>query len=309
MRRRRPAPPPSRPPAAGTDESTLPSLIELDRFSAGSLHKWSAAAKKLDALHRALYFELESLRQRDGKRLQDAVRSATTGPYEFTGWSRVVDYRYSLEPLSVAGSLKSDGGRFNIGGKLDPGTFTAFPALYVAEDYQTALRERFGATRAGLTAEEIALRTPASFTQVRLRGQLDNVVDVSDLEALKPLVAIIRDFPLPRSVVKAARDLGLRQSPWLIRSPVTLQKQLLHRLWRMLPTQFGLPANSQIFGRMISGGAIHGILYPSVRNSPQKCLALFPQNWARSSSVVEVMDAVPAAARLTRIDGFTHELT
>jgi RES domain-containing protein len=221
----------------------------------------------------------------------------------------VVDYRYSLEPLSVAGSVKSDGGRFNIGGKLDPGTFTAFPALYVAEDYPTALRERFGANRAELTADEFALRTPASFTQVRLRGQLDNLVDVSDLEALKPLVAVIRDFPLPRSVVKAARDLGLRQSPWLIRSPVMLQKQLLHRLWRMLPMQFGLPANSQIFGRMISGAGIHGILYPSVRNSPHKCLALFPQNWKGSGSVVEVSDPIPTAARLTRIDGFTHELS
>jgi RES domain-containing protein len=309
VRRRRPAPPPSRPAAAGTDDSTLPSLIELDRFSAGSLHKWSAAAKKLDTLHRALYFGLESFRQRDGKRLQDAVRSATIGPYEFTGWSRVIDYRYSLEPLSVAGSVKSDGGRFNIGGKLDPGTFTAFPALYVAEDYPTALRERFGVNRASLTAEEFALRTPASFTQVRLRGQLDNLVDVSDLEALKSLVGIIRDFPMPRSVIKAARDLSLRQSPWMIRSPVTLQKQLLHRLWRMLPTQFGLPANSQIFGRMVSGAGIHGILYPSVRTSPQKCLALFPQNWSGSGSVVEVMDATPATARLTRIDGFTHQLT
>lgn len=309
MRRRRPAPPPSRPPTAGTDDSILPSLIELDRFSAGSLHRWSAAAKKLDTLHHALYFGLESFRQRDGKRLQDAVRSATTGPYEFTGWCRVIDYRHCLEPLSVAGSIKGDGGRFNIGAKLGPGTFTAFPALYVAEDYPTALRERFGANRAALTAEELALRMPASFTQVRLRGQLENLVDVSDLEALKPLVAIIREFPMPKSVVKAARDLGLRQAPWMVRSPVTLQKQLLHRLWRMLPTQFGLPANSQIFGRMVSGAGVHGILYPSVRNSPQKCLALFPQNWAHSSSAVEVMDAVPAGARLTRIDGFTHELT
>jgi hypothetical protein len=77
----------------------------------------------------------------------------------------------------------------------------------------------------------------------------------------------------------------------------------------MVPTQFGLPSNSQIFGRMISGAGIHGILYPSLRNSPQKCLALFPQNWASSSSVVEVMDGSPGTARLTRIDGETRELT
>jgi hypothetical protein len=58
--------------------------------------------------------------------------------------SRIVDYRYSLDPLSTAGSVRNDGGRFNIGAALSPGAFTAFPALYVAEDYPTAFLERFG---------------------------------------------------------------------------------------------------------------------------------------------------------------------
>lgn len=53
-----------------------------------------------------------------------------------------------------------------------PAAFTAFPALYVAEDYDTAFRERFAgpsSVRSGeLSAQELALRSPGSFTQVRV---------------------------------------------------------------------------------------------------------------------------------------------
>jgi hypothetical protein len=75
----------------------------------------------------------------------------------------------------------------------------------------------------------------------------------------------------------------------------------------MLPQQFDLPANSQIFGRIAAAAGIHGILYPSARNVAKRCLALFPQNWAGSGSYVQVSDAAPEGAQLTRIDGLTRE--
>ena len=86
--------------------------------------------------------------------------------------------------MSVAGSLNGDGGRFNVGGALSPGAFTPFPALYVAEDYGTAFRERFGLSsnskQGSLSTEELALRRPGSFVQVRLRGALEQVIDVGN---------------------------------------------------------------------------------------------------------------------------------
>jgi hypothetical protein len=200
----------------------------------------------------------------------DAVRSCARDDFSIDHWSRIVDYRYSLEPLSIAGSLKNNGGRFNIGAALSPGAFTAFPALYYAEDYPTAFLERFGTlpgpSNAGLTGEELALRKPTSFTHVSVRGSLENVLDVSDPATLRPIVDIIKEFQLPRIVAQTARKLGLRQSPWLIRSATTLQRQLLHPNWRMLPMQFDLPSNSQILGRLASAAGIHGILYPSSRD-------------------------------------------
>ena len=169
-RNRRPRPPEARRPLR-SGEPDLPSLIELDRFTQASLRQWLATKGNLDGLQRALYFELEPLRQRNEGRLLDALRSQTLASLPFEAWSRILDYRYGLQPLSVAGSLKGEGGRFNIGADLSPGTFTPFPALYVAEDYETAFRERFGAPSTprpdGLSVQELALRSPGSFTQVR----------------------------------------------------------------------------------------------------------------------------------------------
>jgi RES domain-containing protein len=311
MRRgRRPRLHSSRPPPQ-RGEPDLPALTELERFSQASLHQWLAAKTYLDTLQRALYFELEPLRQRNEARLRDALLSQTLSSFEFDGWSRIVDYRYGLEPLSVAGSLKGEGGRFNIGSELSPAAFTAFPALYVAEDYETAFRERFAVSSSvkpgGLSAQELALRSPGSFTQVRLRGLIENLIEVASPESLKAFAGVLREFPIPRDVRQLARKLGLRPPPWLIRSPITLQRQLLHPNWRMLPQQFDLPANSQIFGRIAAAAGIHGILYPSARHVAKRCIALFPQNWAESGSFVEVIDDAPEGARLTRIDGLTRE--
>ncbi len=307
-RNRRPRPPEARRPLR-SGEPDLPSLIELERFTQASLRQWLATKGNLDGLQRALYFELEPLRQRNEARLLEALRSQALPSLSFEGWSRILDYRYGLQPLSVAGSLKGEGGRFNIGADLSPGAFTPFPALYIAEDYEAAFRERFAAPSTpkseGLSVQELALRAPGSFTQVRLRGMAETVIDVGNPEALKLFAGVLREFPIPKDVRRLARTLGLHPPPWLVRSPTTLQRQLLHANWRMLPQQFDLPSNSQIFGRIALAAGINGILYPSARQVPKRCLALFPQNWAGSNCFVEVTDEAPEGATLTRIDATT----
>lgn len=303
--RRRPDPP--RPPApAGPDG---PSLIELERFSRASLHEWLRAAERLGRLHTALYFGLEAFRQAQGQALLDALRTGARAGYEFEDWSRIVDYRYALEPVSVAGSVNGEGGRFNIGARLSPGTFTPFPALYLAEDFDTAYRERFGqamdAKNAALTGRELALRTPGSFTQVRLRGRLDLVLDVGDPAALEPFVAVIRRFELPKAVARLSHQLRLRRPPGMVRTVAGLQRQLFQSNWRVLPMQFDLPANSQVFGRIASAAGLHGILYPSARQEGKQCLALFPQNWRGSGCFIKVADPPPPGARFVWLDGTT----
>src|SRR5260370_2677375 len=219
-------PSPRRPPQSG--EPDLPALIELERFTQSSLHQWHAAKSNLDALQRALYFGLEPLRQSNEPRLLTALRSQAAPSYAFEGWSRIVDYRHALDPLSVARSLKGEGGRFNIGSELSPGAFTAFPALYIAEDYKATFRERLASAttpkKGELSAQELALRFPSSFTQVRLRGVVESVIDIGNLEALKPFANVLREFPYPAEAVRAGRRLGVRQAGWVIRSAHTLHQ-------------------------------------------------------------------------------------
>jgi len=307
-KRRRPQP--TNPPSpAGSFGPDLPSLIELERFSAASLHQWKVAAHRMEALQRSLHFGLEDQRQRAETQLLEAMRLCSRSNFSAQGWSRIVDYQYSLDPLSALGSIKGVGGRFNVGSGLSPGVFPAFSALYCAEDYPTAYLEKFGSPASAspgvLSGAELALRTPGSFAQVRLNVTLENVLDISDHSTLKPMVEILRKFAVPKNVTQTARKLGLKQTPWLIRSSITLQKQLLHPNWRVRPMQFDLPANSQIFGRWVLATGMHGILFPSSKDTTRRCLALFPQNWAGSDSFIEIADVPPAGLRLSRRDGRT----
>jgi RES domain-containing protein len=293
-------------------EGDLPSLVLLEQFSQRSLQQWLASARKLSELQSGLFFGLESARQQFSQELVEAIRTNLVAGRAFDGWARIVDYRYCLAPLSVAGSLRGNGGRFNIGGGLNPAVFPPFPALYIAEDYPTAFRERFGSDAdvksRGLTAAELVLRAPASFTHVALHGQIELVIDISELRSLQSFAAVLRKFSLPDHIRRLSRQLGMRSPPFLVRSAGALQRQLLVPDWRVLPVQFDLPSNSQVFGRIAAAAGAHGILYPSARHAGKQCLAMFPQNWKSSGSYVEVRDGAPTGARLTRIDAGTTSL-
>jgi hypothetical protein len=222
-------------------EGELPSLTQLEQFSQQSVKKWRGAAGALNELHRELFFGLEFARQSHSTQLIEAIRANLTTGASFQGWAWIIDYRYCLTPLSVAGSLKGDGGRFNIGSGLSPATFPAFPALYIASDYPTGFRERFGmdpsTSHGGLLSSMLALRSPVSFTHVGLRGQAELVLDVSELRCLHAFAAVLRHFTLPDSVRRLARRLDMRAPPTLVRSAAGLQRQLLHRNWRTYPVQ------------------------------------------------------------------------
>lgn len=108
-------------------EGDLPSLALLEQFSHRSLQQWLASARKLNELQSALFFGLELARQQFSRELIEALRTNLVPGQAFDGWARIVDYRYCLAPLSVAGSLRGNGGRFNIGESLNPAVFPPIP--------------------------------------------------------------------------------------------------------------------------------------------------------------------------------------
>ncbi len=299
--RKKSAPPqPRRPP----DPVAPPTLYELERFSADDLDRWAAASERLDELQRELHFGLESQRLAHRDALLTALRGAAAPALPLDRWVRLVDYQYSLEPLSPKGSVLRDGGRFNIGREVGDGAFKSFPALYVASDLEVGLREFYQIDKkhrkSGLTREEFALRREGSFTAVEVSGRLEAVFDIGRIEALRPFVDIVSRFKMPSRVVQLAQKLKL-PPPRLVRSPSELRRVLTTKNWRAWPVQFDLPATSQVFGALLRDAGFEAVLYPSAR-ADGRCIAVFPENLRDSQSYVEVTSAVPPGSSTTRLD-------
>ena len=288
----------------------LPGLLELDRFSAASLEKWTEASRDLDQLSASLYFETEPERRRYREDLLGALRAAPATGLEFSAWARIVTFRYSLAPLSCAGSLHGAGGRFNAGTDLDDRTLEPWPALYLAENYETAFREKFQIasddTRAGLSAQDLALTPNASHATVILRGKLSNVFALNDEESLKPICRVFRRIKMPAAAARLQKKLKIpNRDNFMIRSPFQLKRALLAQNWRLQPMQFGMPSPSQIFAELVRAAGFEGVLYQSTKG-PGLCLAIFPEALMNGSHV-ELADAAPEPIKHTRLDATTAD--
>lgn len=278
----------------------------LDSFTEAQLDEWSRGGDILQRLADKVYFELEALRAAKYDDMCNALRCSPGVQIDVSGWSRVTDWRWSLSPLSTAGSIKGIGGRFNIGETLDRARGQAFPCLYIAQSVETAYAEYFGeslSSPAGaLTLGELALRHESSFTTFLLNGRVERVLDLRDEGSLKAFADIIRHFNISSSTKTAFRSAGLPQRE-IIRTARQLRRRLLTepKSWRQEPTVFAIPAAGQIFGRFARDADWEAIIYPSGRGTGL-CLAIFPENFRASSSRIEVVGAMPDGASNTILD-------
>jgi hypothetical protein len=181
-----------------------------------------------------------------------------------------------------------------------------WPALYIAENLETAYREKYQLERGelvdGLTAEELALESSVSFSAVYMNGQIERVFDLENAKALEPLCAILKKMKLPTEVHSIMRRLGLKpKTVYMVRSPTKLQETVLEQNWRSAPVQFGLPAPSQILAGLIRDAGYEAIRYPSSKSGGW-CLAVFPDKLDSPSSYVELSDIAPAGVAIPRLD-------
>jgi RES domain-containing protein len=84
--------------------------------------------------------------------------------------------------------MKWFGGRFNYGVDIDSARFAAFPALYLAESFETGLREMQGLTREdnrdGLSASELNLCAEHGVAWVPIKGTVSNIFDLTKVSNL-----------------------------------------------------------------------------------------------------------------------------
>jgi len=269
-----------------------PSRFLLDQFSGEDIVTWKKREEELEAYNLRLFYHLEGLRQLHHKALCEALNKADVLKIKGETWSRIVDAKYSNNPLSPVGSIKI-GGRFNIGQDIDPGKFPAFPVLYLGQSHDTAFKEKFGTPKAanGLASHELALRKPSSYFYVNATVSVDAVFDLNRAANLKAFCEILSTFKVPDDLQFLARKLGLGKQR-LIKKTYELRTNLLDPFWNRTPVQFDTPANSQLFGRFLRDAGFKAIMYPSARAQGQSCLAIFVENLADTESYIELADPV-----------------
>src|SRR5262245_38985708 len=116
----------------------------LEYFSDSQLIGWRARAQDIQKYHYLWFFELERQRAENRKKLADALATVPGATINLAGWGRAIPLKYCMAPLSCIGSLRWVGGRFNYGVDIDASRYEPFPALYLAQDVETGLREMLG---------------------------------------------------------------------------------------------------------------------------------------------------------------------
>lgn len=269
---------------------------ELDKYSnIGDIEDYKRKTSIIQRFHWDYYNELAYQRAEIFDSLKLALNEKCFHSYAFHAWQRAVKYKYSLNPLGMEGSLTDPGGRFNIGA-IDTTRFPTFPALYIAEDKDTALAELLAqkpnTQTQGMDSLEIALTNKEPITIVAIRGSLDQIFDLHDFKNLQSFFKLIKKFKLSGKLRIRAKK--LRQTCRLVKSIQELSNSLLSPRWREFPQLLDIPSNSQIFGQIVSAAGIQGILYPS-KFSSKPCLAIFPQTFFNSTSFVELIGDLPHA--------------
>ena len=280
-------------------------ILELDRFTTQDLQKWEQASANLDQLWDSLYFGVEPERRKLRHQLIEAIKGVGHTSLQLDHWVRIVTYQYSLEPLTCAGSLQALGGRFNAGYELDANTMRPWPALYIAQNRETAFREKFqlasGEDVDGLTPQDLSLEGTVSHTTVFVNGQLNRVFDMTAFTSLISVAKVLSKIKLPSDVAALARKLKFDSNTFLmVKTGQQLFNAAVKQNWRVLPTQFGLPAPSQILAQLIRNAGYEAILDPSSKGSG-KCIAVFPANLG-DSSFVQLADQAPTEKTTKRLD-------
>ena len=226
-------------------------------------------------------------------------------PYSFSSWQRVVDYKFSLDPLSAKGSvLNNPGGRFNIG-DMDQTKFSQFAALYIAGERDTAYKEKFGLYREsqdpGISTDELVLTCHNPVTIAVVKGEINQVLNLTHADSLKDFYELIKNIHLPARFIQRAKQLNLESPMLAVRSLTELNQSILLPNWRDIPILWDIPANSQILGQVAYEAGIEAILYPS-KITGKNCLAIFPKNFEQSASCIILEGESPKEVKNLQMD-------
>ena len=105
---------------------------------------------------------------------------------------------------------------------------------------------------------------------------------------------------MPVELKLLAKSIGIPQ-PLLVTNTTGLMKSMFDVNWRSWSILFDIPANSQIFGRLLVDAGFEGVVYQSTKGI-KNCLAIFLNNLAGTDSFIELADKPPKGVKNTRLD-------
>jgi hypothetical protein len=292
----------------GREPPTIPAgELLLEYFTDAEALGWRAKSEDVQNYHYLWWFELEGQRAAQQPKLVEALRSVAGLTIDLSGWGRALQYKYSDSPLSCVGSLKWVGGRFNYGVDIDSTRYAPFPALYLAEDMETGLRELQGLTRddtrSGLNSAELDLCAQNGVAWASVSGKVSNIFDLTHARSLEGVAQIISMFKLSKAVRDTEKKLSVAPLRLIATAEELLNSFMLEN-WREFPTIVNTPANSQLFGHLLSIAGFEGALFSSTRTG-KKNLVLFPRQFKNSTSLVRVLKP-PATARCCELSAQTY---
>jgi RES domain len=281
-----------------------PESLLLDAFTDVAAAAWERQAPLVQEYHYRFFFELEAQRAAVQDRMREALATSGTQVVNLQGWGRALDWQYCLNPLSAVGSLKWVGGRFNFGAEIDAERFSPFPALYLAEDLGTALAERLGAQTSvpwsTLSVSDLAFCGESSFTWVSVAGEIKNVFDLTGTDHLQGFVDVIKDFQISAELRALEAELHMRYQT-VVSTSDQLLNSLMSDTWRALPTAADIPANPQVFGKLLCSAGFEGVLYRSVHTN-RRNLAVFTRQLVNSESEIHVQPPQPPGVILVSLN-------
>ena len=203
----------------------------LDKFNVDDIDRWKQQHQKLYEFYWEEYSYYAHQRTRKAEALKNSLLEVCK-PFQFKDWYRCIDLKHVLTSLSSKGSrISLRGGRFNIG-QIDMGAFPSFSALYLAENQETSVREKFQIKNESTIFEsfDFGLTKKSSYGYVRVHGEIENVIDITNELSLKSFLKQIKRLVPTDEMIEKAKTLGLNP-PDSIRTMKQLKKSLTEWDW------------------------------------------------------------------------------
>jgi hypothetical protein len=185
-----------------------------------------------------------------------------------------------------------------------------WPCLYIAENFETAFREKYqlvsDALQQGLRPEELALQPNSSHVTLQVRCSLSKVFDMTSQSCFVGISKVLSKVKLPERARALQKKLQMPgHQVFMLRTAKQFFDTAVHHNWRVQPVQFGLPAQSQVLADLIRKAGFEAILYPSSKGGGL-CIAVFPEN-LREGSFIELQDLPPYPDTLTALNAATAD--